>query len=122
MSIGDLVLVNAFLLQLFIPLNFLGIVYRQLKYALADMDLMFKLLDNPGDPRPARCPGAGRAGGEVRFDQVSFAYQPERPILHEVSFTIRPGEKVAVVGRSGAGKSTLARLLFRFYEVTGGAF
>jgi len=122
MSIGDLVLVNAFLLQLFIPLNFLGIVYRQIKYSLADMDLVFKLLEEVPEIRDrpeARELQAER--GEVRFDRVSFAYQPERPILHEVAFTIPPGDKVAVVGRSGAGKSTLARLLFRFYDVTGGA-
>ncbi len=121
MSIGDLVLVNAFLLQLFIPLNFLGIVYRQIKYSLADMDLIFKLLDREpeiqdrADARPLDLDG-----GEIRFEQVDFAYQPERPILHGVDFTVRPGEKVAVVGRSGAGKSTLSRLLFRFYEVSAG--
>jgi ATP-binding cassette subfamily B protein len=121
MSIGDLVLVNAFLLQLFIPLNFLGIVYRQIKYSLADMDLIFKLLDQQPeiadrtDAAPLRL-----NGGEVRFEQVDFAYQPERQILHGVDFTIRHGEKLAVVGHSGAGKSTLSRLLFRFYEVSGG--
>ena len=121
MSIGDLVLVNAFLLQLFIPLNFLGIVYRQIKYSLADMDLVFKLLETEpeitdrADAQPLRL-----EAGEVRFERVDFAYQPERQILHQVDFTIRPGEKVAVVGHSGAGKSTLARLLFRFYDVTSG--
>ena len=121
MSIGDLVLVNAFMLQLFIPLNFLGIVYRQIKYSLADMDLIFKLLERR--PEIADAPDAGPLvlqRGEVRFEAVDFAYQPERQILHRVDFTIRPGEKVAVVGHSGAGKSTLSRLLFRFYEVTGG--
>ena len=121
MSIGDLVLVNAFLLQLFIPLNFLGIVYRQIKYSLADMDLIFKLLErkpeitDAPDARPLQL-----RRGEVRFEQVDFAYQPERQILHRVDFTILAGEKVAVVGHSGAGKSTLSRLLFRFYDVTGG--
>jgi ATP-binding cassette subfamily B protein len=121
MTLGDLVLVNAFLLQLFIPLNFLGIVYSQLKHALTDMHLMFDVLDR--DPeivdRPdARDLDAGNAG--VRFEHVSFAYDPDRPILHDVSFSIAPGQKVAVVGPSGAGKSTLARLLFRFYDVTQG--
>ncbi|MGD2082275.1 MAG: ABC transporter ATP-binding protein/permease [Chromatiales bacterium] len=121
MSIGDLVLVNAFLLQLFIPLNFLGIVYRQIKYSLADMDLIFKLLerepeirDRP-DARPLHADG-----GRIEFRDVSFAYQPDRQILEDVSFTVEPGQKVAVVGHSGAGKSTLARLLFRFYDVTAG--
>ncbi|MGD8910058.1 MAG: ABC transporter transmembrane domain-containing protein, partial [Chromatiales bacterium] len=121
MSIGDLVLVNAFLLQLFIPLNFLGIVYRQIKYSLADMDLIFKLLERRPEITDAADAAALRlAGGEVRFKQVDFAYQPERQILHEVDFSIGAGEKVAVVGHSGAGKSTLSRLLFRFYDVSGG--
>lgn len=121
MSIGDLVLVNAFLLQLFIPLNFLGMVYRQVKYALADMDLVFKLLDrvpevqDAADARPLKLDG-----GEVCFEQVDFGYQPDRQILHGVDFTIHPGETIAVVGHSGAGKSTLSRLLFRFYDVSGG--
>ena len=121
MSLGDLVLVNAFLLQLFIPLNFLGMVYRQIKYSLADMDLIFKLLDREPEIRDrdgARPLHLQR--GAVRFEQVDFAYQPDRPILHQVDFAIGPGEKVAVVGHSGAGKSTLSRLLFRFYDVTGG--
>jgi ATP-binding cassette subfamily B protein len=121
MSIGDLVLVNALLLQLFIPLNFLGIVYRQIKYALADMDLVFKLLEREPEiaDRPGAKPLALREGG-VRFERVDFHYQPERPILRGLDFSIEPGQKLAVVGHSGAGKSTLARLLFRFYEVTGG--
>ncbi len=121
MSIGDLVLVNAFMLQLFIPLGFLGIVYRQIKYSLADMDLIFKLLESkPEITDAANAQPLQLKAGEVRFEQVDFAYQPERKILHGVDFTIRPGEKVAVVGHSGAGKSTLSRLLFRFYDVTGG--
>ena len=121
MSIGDLVLVNAFMLQLFIPLGFLGIVYRQIKYAMADMDLVFKLLER--EPEIVDAPGAPALvlnGGAVRFKQVDFYYQPERAILRDVDFHIDPGEKVAVVGHSGAGKSTLARLLFRSYDVNGG--
>lgn len=121
MSIGDLVLVNALMLQLFIPLGFLGIVYRQIKYALADMDLVVKLLaqtpevrDTP-NARPLRL-----REGAIRFEQVEFHYQSRRPILRGVDFTVGPGEKVAVVGASGAGKSTLGRLLFRFYDVTSG--
>ena len=121
MTLGDLVLVNAFLLQLFIPLNFLGIVYSQLKHALADMQLMLDVLkkdpeitDRP-DARELEMTDAG-----VSFEHVSFGYDPDRPILHDVSFRIDPGHKVAVVGPSGAGKSTLARLLFRFYDVSGG--
>ncbi len=121
MTLGDLVLVNAFLLQLFIPLNFLGIVYSQLKHALADMQLMLDVLKRDPeitDRQDARELEA--AGAEVRFENVSFGYDPDRPILHDVSFHIAPGRKVAVVGPSGAGKSTLARLLFRFYDVNGG--
>jgi ATP-binding cassette subfamily B protein len=118
MSIGDFVLVNAFLLQLFIPLGFLGIVYRQMKHSLTDMDQLVKLLDEVPEIRDR--PDAAElvvTQGEVRFEHVAFAYQPDRPILHDVDFTIPPGKKVAVVGASGAGKSTLARLLFRFYDV-----
>jgi ABC-type transport system involved in Fe-S cluster assembly fused permease/ATPase subunit len=121
MTLGDLVLVNAFLLQLFIPLNFLGIVYSQLKHSLADMHLMFDVLNR--EPEIIDRPGAGDlvpGNAEVRFERVCFAYDRERPILHDISFTITPGSKVAVVGPSGAGKSTLARLLFRFYEVQRG--
>ncbi len=121
MSIGDLVLVNTLLLQLFIPLGFLGIVYRQIKYALADMDLIFKLLEREPEIRDrpdARPLALGRGG--IRFERVDFHYQPERAILRGVDFSIEPGQTLAVVGHSGAGKSTLARLLFRFYDVTGG--
>ncbi|MCG6897285.1 MAG: ABC transporter ATP-binding protein/permease [Thiocapsa sp.] len=121
MRIGDLVLVNALMIQLFIPLGFLGIVYRQIKYALADMDLVFKLLErrpeirDRADAKPLRL-----REGEIRFEHVDFHYQPERPILRDVDLRIAAGQKIAVVGHSGAGKSTLARLLFRFYDVTGG--
>ncbi|MEW8011426.1 MAG: ABC transporter ATP-binding protein/permease [Candidatus Thiodiazotropha sp.] len=121
MSIGDLVLVNAFMLQLFIPLNFLGMVYRQIKYSLADMDLIFKLLEEQAEITDAKdAKQLQLVAGEVRFEQVDFHYQPEREILHKVDFTIAAGEKLAVVGHSGAGKSTLSRLLFRFYDVIDG--
>ncbi len=121
MSVGDLVLVNAFMLQLFIPLNFLGVVYRQIKYALADMDLIFKLLEREPEIKDAADAGDLRLlGGEIRFERVDFHYQPERLILQDVDLHIEPGRKVAVVGHSGAGKSTLSRLLYRFYDVTGG--
>ena len=121
MTLGDLVLVNALLLQLFIPLNFLGIVYRQIRYALADMDDLIRLLERTPEIRDA--PAATELvvkQGELRFEEVSFGYQPDRQILFDVSFTVPPGRKLAVVGASGAGKSTLARLLFRFYDVNGG--
>ncbi len=121
MSIGDLVLVNAFLLQLFIPLGFLGIVYRQIKYSLADMDLIFKLLDTKTEVTDAKeARPLQIQQGHVRFDAVNFAYQLDRPILHQISFEIQAGYKVAVVGHSGAGKSTLSRLLYRFYDPQSG--
>ncbi len=121
MSIGDLVMVNAFLLQLFIPLGFLGIVYRQIKYSLADMDLIFKLLEK--EPEIQDVPKAAElavTGGNIRFEQVDFGYQAERQILKNISFQVNAGEKVAVVGHSGAGKSTLSRLLYRFYDINAG--
>jgi ATP-binding cassette, subfamily B, heavy metal transporter len=122
MTLGDLVLVNAMMLQLFIPLNFLGIIYRALKYALADMDMMLKLLDTEREVKDIE---AARelsvSDAVIRFDKVSFDYSEDRKILDEVSFDIPHGHKVAVVGPSGAGKSTLARLLFRFYDVDSGA-
>jgi ABC-type transport system involved in Fe-S cluster assembly fused permease/ATPase subunit len=121
MSLGDLVLVNAFLIQLFLPLGFLGIVYRQIKYALADMDRMLRLMEKEPEIRdePDSYPLILKQG-EVCFEDVGFSYSPDRIILSDISFTIPPGRKVAIVGASGAGKSTLARLLFRFYDVTEG--
>ncbi|HRX70736.1 MAG: ABC transporter ATP-binding protein/permease [Gammaproteobacteria bacterium] len=121
LTLGDLVLVNALLLQLFIPLNFLGIVYRQIKYALADMDDLIRLFERA--PEICNTPNARELQvmqGELRFEKVSFGYQSDRQILFDVSFTVPSGRKLAVVGASGAGKSTLARLLFRFYDVTDG--
>jgi ABC-type transport system involved in Fe-S cluster assembly fused permease/ATPase subunit len=122
MTLGDLVMVNAFMIQLYIPLGFLGVIYREIKQSLTDLEKMFTLMerereiaDEPGAP-PLRI-GASPA---VRFEDVSFAYDPARPILHHVSFEIPPGKTVAVVGSSGAGKSTLARLLYRFYDVQQG--
>jgi len=121
MTIGDLVLVNAMMLQLFIPLNFLGIIYRALKYALADMDMMLKLLDTEKEVKDSEDAKQLKVTDAViRFEEVSFDYNKDRKILDKVSFEIPHGHKVAVVGPSGAGKSTLARLLFRFYNVDSG--
>ena len=121
MTLGDLVLVNAYMLQLFIPLNFLGFVYREIKRALADIEHMFSLLGK--ETRIKDKADAGDLvlnGGEIRFEHVSFGYKEDRQILNDVSFEIPAGKKVAVVGPSGAGKSTIARLLFRFYDVDAG--
>ena len=121
MTLGDLVLVNTMMLQLFIPLNFLGIIYRALKYALADMDMMLKLLDTEREVKDIEQAKALTVSDAViRFDNVSFDYNEDRKILDNISFEIPHGHKVAVVGPSGAGKSTLARLLFRFYDVNSG--
>lgn len=122
MSLGDLVMVNAFMIQLYIPLNFLGVIYREIKQALTDIEKLFVLLDR--EREIADAPDAAElavGGGSVVFDNVRFAYDPVRPILHGVSFEIPAGKKVAVVGPSGSGKSTLARLLYRFYDIDSGA-
>ena len=124
MSLGDLVLVNAFMIQLYVPLNFLGVLYREIKQALTDMERMFRLMGERrevADAPDARPLALGSGGAPlIRFERVSFAYDPARPILHEVDFTMAPGTTTAVVGASGAGKSTLARLLYRFYDVAQG--
>jgi len=122
MTIGDLVLVNAYLIQLFIPLNFLGTVYREIRNALTDMEKLFGLLQKA--PEIADAPDAKPlvvSHGEVRFENVAFAYDPRRPILAGIDFLIPAGRKLAVVGASGAGKSTLSRLLFRFFDVSDGS-
>lgn len=121
MTLGDLVMVNAFMIQLYIPLGFLGVLYREIKQSLTDLEKMFTLMER--EREVADVPGAKAlhiSDGEVRFEHVNFAYDPARPILHDVSFEVPAGKTVAVVGPSGAGKSTLARLLFRFYDVQGG--
>jgi len=121
MTIGDLVLVNALMLQLFIPLNFLGIIYRSMMHSLADIDLMFKLLDKKSVVKDIQdAPDIRLAEGVVCFEQVDFGYHKDRQILHQVSFTVPAGKKLAIVGPSGAGKSTISRLLFRFYDVDSG--
>lgn len=122
MTLGDLVLVNAFMIQLYIPLNFLGVIYREIKQSLADMERLFSLLDQ--NKEIADKPDTGSLqirGAEVRFSHVDFSYEEKRQILFDVDFTIAAGTTTAVVGHSGSGKSTLSRLLFRFYDVNQGA-
>ncbi|MCA3310497.1 MAG: ABC transporter ATP-binding protein/permease [Roseomonas sp.] len=121
MSIGDLVMVNTYLIQLYQPLNILGFAYREIKQGLTDMEQMFALLDVPAEVRDA--PDAtplALGAGEIRFEDVRFGYRPDREILKGISFTVPPGRMLAIVGPTGAGKSTISRLLFRFYDVTGG--
>ena len=127
MSLGDLVLVNAFMIQLYIPLNFLGVLYREIKQSLTDIEKMFGMLDANREvddvadaPALRLAKSVAAVGPEVRFEKVSFSYQSDRQILRAISFVIAPGTTVAVVGSSGAGKSTLARLLYRFYDVNEG--
>jgi ATP-binding cassette, subfamily B, heavy metal transporter len=122
LTLGDLVLVNVLLIQLYIPLNFLGMAYREIKQATTDMDRMFALLGQHREVQDA-ADAVNMPEGSVgiRFDNVDFSYEPARRILHGVSFEVPPGAKVAVVGHSGSGKSTLARLLYRFYDVQGGS-
>ncbi len=117
MTLGDFILVNQFMIQLFLPLNFLGFVFREIKGSLVNIEKLFELLDMKPNVRDAAdADELVVSEGAITFEQVNFSYRPDRPILHGVSFTIEPGQKVAVVGASGAGKSTLVKLLFRFYD------
>ncbi|TVP89890.1 MAG: ABC transporter ATP-binding protein/permease, partial [Pseudomonadaceae bacterium] len=122
MTLGELVMINAYMIQLFIPLNFLGFIYREIREALTNIERLFKLLQTPIQVADAPDAKALQVrGGAVSFDRVAHAYEADRPILHDISFDIPAGHTLAIVGPSGAGKSTLARLLFRFYDVSAGS-
>lgn len=121
LTLGDFVLINQFMIQLFMPLGFLGFIYREIKGSLANIERLFDLLDvRPAIEDAPDAPELALRDGGIEFDNVSFSYRPDRPILSDISFCIDPGQKVAVVGASGAGKSTLVKLLFRFYDTTAG--
>ncbi len=122
MSLGDFVLINAFMMQMFIPLNFLGFVYREIRGSLANIERMFELIETvPKIQDQNKASTLQAKSGELIFEQVSFAYDSQRPILNDISFTLKAGQKIAVVGDSGAGKSTLVKLLFRFYDAQSGS-
>ena len=122
MTVGDFTLVNLYMLQLAAPLNFFGFVYRNIKQSLVDLEKMFDLMEvEPEIKDKPNAPALKVSGGEVRFENVTFAYDPRRPILKDVSFTVPPGKMVAIVGTTGSGKSTVARLLFRYYDIDRGA-